>query len=192
MPFPSIFTAIDGLMKDHFQGRPAQEMHPSLPPGRIQFGGRRVQSAPITFPSNPDSCYILGNFDSALSFDDGSFAVVDFKTSSPKPEHVEFYSRQLHAYLYALENPAPGKFGLQPITRLGLFIVKPTAMSRQADGRVAYIGDVTWLEIPRDDDGFLSFLGQVAAVLAQPEPPLPGNGCVWCEYRQLARANPDY
>jgi hypothetical protein len=191
-PFPSIFTTIDGLMKDHFQGQPTHRMHPSLPPGIVQFGGGRVQSLPISLPGHLESSYILGNFDSILAFDDGSYAVVDFKTSDPKPEHVAFYGRQLHAYTYALENPAPGKFGLRPVNRLGLFIVKPNGMAQQDDGRIAYLGNVTWLEVPRDDVSFFAFLDQVMTVLQGGNPPPASETCTWCQYRNLARENPSY
>ncbi len=50
-------------------------------------------------------------------------------------------------------------------------------MDKTLDGQIAYLGDVTWLEIPRDDDWFLGFLGKVLDVLDQPEPPPSGEKC---------------
>ncbi len=192
VPFPSIFTTIDGLMKEFFQGQSTETLETSLPPGRVLFSGKRVQSAPLTLPGHAETCVLSGLFDSLLAFDDGSYGVVDFKTSAPKAQHVAFYGRQLHAYAYALEHPAQGKLHLAPINRLGLFIVQPNEMTRQPDGRIAYVGEVTWLEVPRDEAAFLNFLSDVMTLLESPEPPPAAEHCVWCAYRQSARQNADF
>jgi hypothetical protein len=191
-PFPSIFGRIDSLMKAHFQDQPSDKLHDSLPAGQVRFGERWVQSQPIQFPELEDSCYLLGKFDSAIAFADGSFGVVDFKTSQPRPHFIEFYGRQLHAYSHALEHPEPGKFGISPITRLGLFVVEPTAMRANPDGRLAYLGEISWIEVPRDDTRFLSFLESVMLVLGSPQMPAPGEGCAYCKYRQASRDYPGY
>ena len=167
-PMPSIFGVIDRLMKDYFEGRSTVDLSPNLPIGKVQFGEKWVESLPVTISGHSVKCYIKGKFDTVVAFDDGSFGVVDFKTSEPKPQHVAFYSRQLHAYTYALEHPALGKFSLSPISRLGLLVVAPDSMNRTEAGKIAYLGGVTWMEIPRNDSQFLEFLGQILAVLEQP------------------------
>lgn len=192
LPFPSIFTTIDGLMKGFFQDLPTQALEASLPPGRVLLASKKVQSAPIAFAGHSETCVLAGSFDSLLAFDDGSYGLVDFKTAEPKPHHTNFYGRQLHAYTYALEHPAAGHLSLAPISRLGLFIVQPNEMQRQRDGRIAYLGTVTWLEIQRNDAAFLDFLDEVMAVLEAPAPPPPAENCPWCAYRHLARQNPHF
>ena len=187
MPFPSIFTRIDRLMKDFFYQLPTDEISPELPPGRVAFADKWVYSAPVTFPHHASSCYIRGIFDTVLQFDDQSYAVVDFKTTQPKAEHIQFYSRQLHAYSYALENPHPGKFSLSPVSTLGLLCVEPVQMARTGQGNLAYEGQVTWLDCPKDDQAFLAFLDQVLAVLDAPEPPQANPNCGFCTYRENAR-----
>lgn len=186
-PFPSIFNRIDRLMKDFFQDRPTTDFSDKLPAGRVRFGNRWVTSAPITLPGRLNQVYIRGIFDTVVEFDDGSYGVVDFKTSESKPEHVAFYSRQLHAYAYALQNPAANAFSLSPVTRLGLLCVEPVAMDHAPDGRLAYMGSVTWLECPLDMDGFLAFIENVLALLERPEPPDPSPKCSYCLYRLEAR-----
>lgn len=187
MPFPSIFTRIDRLMKDFFYQLPTNEISPELPPGQVAYADKWVYSAPITFPHHTASCYIRGIFDTVLQFEDGSYAVVDFKTTQPKAEHIHFYSRQLQAYAHALENPNPGKFSLRPVTVMGLLCVEPVQMKRSDGSNLAYEGQVTWLDCPRDDQAFLAFLDQVLAVLDQPEPPQPNPKCGFCNYRENAR-----
>jgi hypothetical protein len=187
VPFPSIFGNIDLLMKKLFAEKTTAEILPHLPPGKVLLGGKWVESTPIRFADGSKSCFIRGIFDSVLQFDDGSYAVIDFKTSQPNPQHVEFYGRQLRAYAYALEHPAPGKLALAPISRLGLLCVEPIDIDRDERGRIRYVGDVTWLEVPRDESGFLSFLNRVMQVLSLPEPPPPAEKCPFCKYRAEAR-----
>lgn len=188
-PMPAIFTKIDGLMKGYFEGKATSDFTPDLPSGIIQHGDKTVYSQQIRMAGHSLECYITGRFDTVVKFDDGSYGVVDFKTSTPKPSHIAFYGRQLHAYKYALENPAPGRLLLSPISKLGLLVVEPNAMERTQDGRIGYYGNVTYSDIPRDDNAFLAFLGEVLALLEQPDPPSPAKDCPWCQYREAARSN---
>lgn len=112
---------------------------------------------------------------------------MDFKTAQAKPEFLAFYGRQLHAYAFALENPAPRTIGLAPISKLGLLVVEPADMDQTADGRIAYLGKVTWQEIPLNLTGFQAFLGEVLGVLELPAPPPAHEKCSFCQYRELAR-----
>jgi len=187
MAFPSIFGRIDGLMKSFFEGRSTLEFSPELPAGVVKYGGGSVQSEPLRLPGHADTCHIAGKFDSVLQFADGTYAVVDFKTTSPRPEHVPFYSRQLHAYAYALEHPAPGKFSLTPVVRLGLFSMDLDGLERHSTDRLALLGPVLWQECPLDMAGFLAFIDRVLCLLEQPEPPPPGEKCGFCKYRESSR-----
>ena len=180
-PFPRVFATIDTLTKDFYFGKRTEEMAEGLKPGRVAVGDRWVRSRPIQVPGHETLVAIAGRIDTALAFDDGSHAVVDFKTSAPKAEHVDFYSRQLHAYTLALENPAEGALELSPVTTLGLLCVEPVAMV-PLGGDVALKGETTFLEIERDDGAFLAFLSQVLYVLEKPEPPPAGAKCGYCAY----------
>ncbi len=184
--FPKIFTRIDGLMKKHFGGKLTRAISPLLPTGVVRMGESWVESLPIAPPGSPIQVFFRGKYDTLLEFDDGSYGVVDFKTSDVKPENVPFYSRQLHAYAYALEHAAPRALSLAPITHLGLLTVEPDEM-QVIDGKIAYLGKVAWQPCPLDWEGFLDFTARVASVLAQPQPPDPGATCPYCAYRQSAR-----
>lgn len=187
--FPKIFTRIDKLMKSFFEGKPASLISSSLPEGIARYGEKWVTSDLIQLPWHNTACFIRGKFDVVLEFADQSYGVVDFKTSEAKAEHVRFYSRQLHAYAYALENPKSGGLGLQPISRLGLLCVEPISMDRTRQDMLAYIGNATWLECPKDNDEFMKFLDEVMTLLEQPFPPKPNPGCGWCQYRIDARSH---
>ncbi len=186
-PFPAIFGTIDKLMKDYFQDRQSADLYAALPAGRVRFGERWVESLPVVISGHTRQCYLKGKFDTIIAFEDGSYGVVDFKTTEPRPQHAQFYARQLHAYTYALEHAAAGQFSLFPVSKLGLLIVSPRTMEINASGQIAYLGSMTWMEVPRDDAAFESFLGEVLGELELPEPPAAGEKCVYCQYRQKSR-----
>jgi PD-(D/E)XK nuclease superfamily len=180
-PFPKVFTMLDNQTKDFFFGKRAEAMAPGLRPGRVAFGDRWVRSTPLSVPGHERQVRLQGKIDTALAFDDGTYGIIDFKTSEPKAEHVAFYGRQLHSYALAAEHPQEGSLELCPVTQLGLLCVEPVAMVG-LEGAVAYKGTSTFLEIERDDDAFLAFLSQVLFVLERPEPPDPAPDCSYCTY----------
>jgi PD-(D/E)XK nuclease superfamily len=186
-PFPSIFGAIDRLMKAQFAGHPATELNPDLPSGIVDVSEKWLESLPITLPGHVISCFFRGKYDAIITFDDGTYGVVDFKTSEPKREHIPFYSRQLHAYAYALEYPAAGKLHLSPITRLGLYVEAPHATLTATTGEISFHFRSTWLEVPYDISGFMGFIDKVLTLLELPDPPAAGGKCGYCQYRQHAR-----
>jgi hypothetical protein len=184
---PKIFTRIDKLMKDYFEGKQTADVYPGLPEGEVRFAEKWVKSVPVYLPAQEKGCYIRGKFDTVVEFDDGSYGIVDFKTTEPSPAHVPFYARQLQAYAFALENPAPGSLSLSPISRLGLLCVEPVIMKKTTEGQVGYYGETTWLEIPKDDQSFREFLTEVLTLLNQPEPPDANPQCVYCQYLDTSR-----
>ena len=44
---PSIFIKIDGIMKDHFEGKSPKDISETLPEGKIEFGSKWIQSRPF-------------------------------------------------------------------------------------------------------------------------------------------------
>jgi hypothetical protein len=186
-PFPSIFSKIDSRMKDFFANKRTEDILPSMPPGVVSHSGKGVESEPLFFEGFNNGGYIRGNFDTILNLDDESFAVVDFKTSEARPEHLGKYSRQLHAYAYALQHPAQGKMYLSPITRLGLLVYEPSHFGEQEGNVLPLTGSLTWVELPLDMPAFVQFLGTVIALLDQPEPPPAAPTCGFCKYREESR-----
>jgi len=186
-PFPKIFGLIDGLMKNIYLEQSTKKLSPTLPEGKSIMAGRWVTSEPIRRPGRAHACYIQGIFDTAVRFEDETYGVVDFKTTTVKDEHVLFYSRQLWAYAYALEHPMPGKLHLEPITRLGLLCFDPQDMLEEPGTGLSLLGPATWVEIPKDEDAFLSMIDEVLDVLEMSDPPEAGPDCGFCTYRDASR-----
>jgi hypothetical protein len=182
IPLPSIFSKIASLLKDYYDGKHTSELHVALPSGIVSLGEKQVTSEVIQLPNHEATCFISGRFDIVTSFDDGSYGVIDFKTSNPNSESADLYSRQLHAYAYALEHPAPGKLSLSPVTKLGLLYFYPSSVSQHNIDQLFYGADITWVEIEKDEQGFLRFIDEVLDVLELPEAPEHSPNCQWCGY----------
>jgi len=182
IPLPSIFSKIAGLLKDHYDSKPTSELHADLPSGVVSLGEKYVRSEAIQLPNHNATCYINGRFDIVLSFDDGSYGVIDFKTSNPSKDSANMYSRQLHAYAYALEHPATNALALSPVTKLGLLYFYPDNISQTSIDRLNYGAEVVWIEIEKDEQGFLEFIDEVLDVLEAPKAPEPCPTCQWCHY----------
>ena len=186
-PFPKIFGTIDLLMKDIYLGRSTKKISADLPDGRSIMSGRWVTSAPFGQESHTNTCYIQGIFDTLVQFDDGTFGIVDFKTTKPNDSHIPFYSRQLQAYAFALENPAPGKLHFKPVEKLGLLCFSPEKMREDPEAVLNLHGPSVWVECPVNREGFVSFIDEVLTLLELPEPPEANPECPFCAYRASAR-----
>jgi len=187
-PFPKIFSTIDLYMKDIYLNQSTKKICAQLPEGKAIMSGRWVASEPIHFEGSPNTCSIRGIFDTLVQFEDGSYGIIDFKTTRVNEAHIAFYSRQLQAYAYALEHPAPGKARFAPVTRLGLLCFDPAGMQEEPPAQLNLIGPATWQEIPLDENAFLQVLAEVMQLLDQPQPPEAGENCAFREYRRAARA----
>lgn len=183
LPMPKIFTMIDLEMKVFLGSRRLEVV--GAPSGVLQFTERWVESLPIAVPGHSTRCYLRGRFDLAAALDDATYAVVDLKTASVKDQYIPLYCRQLWAYAWALENAAPGKPILRPVSRLGLLVFEPAAFFERR-GIASLAGDLCWIEVKRDDTAFLAFLDEVLSVLEQPDPPLAVPSCEWCRWTAAA------
>ena len=186
MPMPSIFNAIDGAMKQCFLGQPIPAFLPELPPGLFYAADGWVESSPLILPGHIATLTLRGRYDTVLAFDDGTYGVCDFKTITPKSEHVSFYGRQLHAYAYALENPAPGKAMFAPVSRLGLLAWDPQRYVQRdhPNGTLNgyFGGQLHWVPVPRDDGRFLTFMDEMLTLLERPDPPAASPVCPYCNF----------
>jgi len=182
IPLPSIFSKIASLLKNHYDGKHTSELHAALPPGTVSYGEKNVRSGIIQLPNHKATCYISGRFDIVVSFDDGTYGVIDFKTSNPESDSANLYSRQLHAYAYALEHPATNALALSPVTKLGLLYFYPESVNQQSIERLSYEAEITWIEIRKDEEDFLEFIDEVLNVLELPEAPECSPNCQWCGY----------
>jgi hypothetical protein len=179
-PMPGIFSVIDSAMKTRLHGRRPDV--DGMPAGVVQYGERRVTSQPIRVPGRSSQCVLDGKFDLAIKLDDSTWCIPDLKTMQPKNAHVALYQRQLHAYAFAVEQPAPGSLALSPVTTLGILAFAPDAFWNNGEAALL-MGGLRWIEVKRDDRAFLTFLAHVLSVLEAPDPPASALSCGHCHYR---------
>lgn len=180
---PGVFMKMNSLLQDTIQGMNLKEVNPDLPSGVIEVKEGFLKSAPI--PSAKD-CFISGRFDVLSKLNDGTYAVIDFKISDSSEEKAQKFRWQLHAYKYALENPAFGP--VKKISKMGLIIVSPESIEFK-EGKVIFHSTPKWFDVKEDMNGFYDFIGEVSKVLNGPVPEV-NKECAWCKYRVCFHKSP--
>jgi hypothetical protein len=171
-----MFGRINGLLQTSIMGMNLQDVHPDLPKGiiEIQEGYMRSKVIPGT------SVFLSGRFDILSRLTDGTYALIDFKITTPDEEKIlKRYSSQLHAYKYALENPMEGK----PIkvSKMGAVSINPEKMKLK-DGKIIFTTVPAYHPIEENMNSFFELIKEISDVL-NGEEPLPSPTCSLCSYR---------
>jgi hypothetical protein len=162
-------------MKSALVGKRAESVVDGAPTGVIRSADSWVKSMPMLLREGSTPVVVRGRVDVLVARDDGTVAVVDFKTGPTDP--VARYGPQLAAYAHALEHPATG--GSLTVTATGLLIFSPGGFEAAGE-RAALVGGLHWVDMPRNRAAFEAFLAEVVTMLDRPEPPPPSPGCSWC------------
>lgn len=173
---PGVFSKMNGLLQEEIMGMSLDQINPDLPAGKIELKERFLISVPIP---NTKSCYIAGKFDILSTLDDGTYAIIDFKITDPAKDKLHKFTHQLHAYKFALENPA--KDQPKKISKMGVVAISPSEITFHK-GHIYFRLKPHWYEITADMDNFFAFIDQVHNLL-EGEIPKPTENCQWCIYR---------
>lgn len=176
--FPAIFTYLNKLLQDSVMGKNLQDIHPDLPSGIIDFQEGFLKSLPVM---GAEDCYISGRFDVLSRLDDGTYTVIDFKITNPDEDQIRKFSPQLHAYKYALENPASGKPPVK-ISKMGLISVSPESIAH-INGKLVFTATPKWHPIEEDMGGFLKLVQEISTML-NGDLPSESEKCGLCIYRK--------
>lgn len=173
-----MFGRINKLLQDSIMGKNLQEILDELPSGTITVQEGFLRSIPVS----GTNCYISGRFDILTKLDDGTHALIDFKITTPDDEKVlKKYSTQLHAYKYALENPAAGQGEPIKVSQMGIISINPEEMKLD-NGKVLFTTKPTWHPVVEDMDSFFSLIKDIDKVLAGDVPEV-SQTCMLCVYR---------
>ena len=176
-PFPAMFGRINKLLQTSIMGMNLRDVHPDLPSGIITVQEGFMKSKPIPGTNT----YLSGRFDILTKLDDDTYAIIDFKITTPDEEKIlKKYSSQLHAYKFALENPLEG----EPIkiSKMGAVSIKPDEM-KLVNGKVIFTATPTWHPIVENMDNFFKLISDISKVLSGPLPPTTAT-CNLCIYRK--------
>jgi hypothetical protein len=157
------------------------EIAPGFPNGKIIASDKSTISKYINYPEHDYKHFIKGRLDSLMKMPDKTYQIIDFKTSDTE-QHSKLYTRQLHAYAYALENPMHECDRLDaPISGIGLVIWDPNkGFSVNKDGDGTLTGTFMWKPLPYTPEKFLEFMDKIAALLTSGEIPDPDPKCTYC------------
>ncbi len=176
--FPLVGT-FSSLQEKSFRGVATQDIDASLRPGRVTRLAEWVKSKPLVVRGEVSRWRILGKYDLVAENEDGTVALIDCKVSDSARDSGEFYSPQLEAYAYAMENPAAGK--AVDVATMGLLIWKPNSVIGTSAENYAFGVKQSYVPVLRDHEKFLSVIGDFIDVLEGPLP-LPGPTCTTCNY----------
>ena len=176
--FPLVGT-MASLQEEHFQGADMPTIDPSLRPGKVTKWGEWVKSKPLLVNGVESRWRILGKYDLVSTNEDGTIGLIDCKVSDSERDNGQFYSPQLEAYAYSLENPAAGR--AQSVASMGLLVWKPTHAVGDSLENYGFGVFQKYLPVERDQANFLRVIGEFIEVL---EGDLPDSGptCTTCTY----------
>lgn len=174
--FPSMFTKINSLLQNSIMGKNLKDIHKALPDGIIKVQEGFLKSVII----DGTNCYLSGRFDILIELEDGTYALIDFKIVTPNEEKIlKKYSSQLHAYKFALENPAKGKS--RKVSKMGIVSINPDKMHLE-NGKVIFTNTPAFHEVKEDMKAFKKMVGEIDKVLSGDLPSV-SESCSLCIYR---------
>jgi len=176
---------LSSLQEEYFHNADMPSIHPSLRPGSVTKWGEFVKSKPLHINGVDARWRILGKYDLVSTNVDGSIGLIDCKVSDSSRDSGQFYSPQLEAYAYALENPAAGK--AHAVASMGLLIWKPAHVIGQKIESIGFGVEQTYVGVERDIPNFLATISRFIDVL-EGELPEPGPTCTTCNYLLLRNA----
>lgn len=176
--FPLVGT-MAALQEQHFQGADMPTIDPALRPGKVSKWGEWVKSKALVVNGVETRWKILGKYDLVAANEDGTIGLIDCKVSDSQRDSGQFYSPQLEAYAYALENPAAGK--AQTVASMGLLVWKPSTAIGTSVADYGFGVFQKYVPVARDQANFLKVIAEFISVL-EGELPVAGPECQTCNY----------
>ena len=179
--FMPLVGPMSAMQEACYRGKPSSALDSQLPAGTISRYGEAVESAPIVINGEETRWRIKGKYDLVVEYENGSVGLIDCKvtTSAMDDAKVAHYQPQLEAYCYALENPLDRK--AVAVAHSGLMMWKVAGASQDASGNNAFNTESAFLMVPRDPEGFQTFIEEVIAVL-DGDLPESNSKCKNCSY----------
>jgi len=176
--FPLVGTFAN-MQEEHFHRADMPTIDPSLRPGTVTKWGEWVKSKPIQVNGVDTRWRILGKYDLVSTNEDGTIGLIDCKVSDSARDNGAFYSPQLEAYAYALENPAAGKAA--SVASIGLLVWNPISASGENKDSYGFSVTQKYLAVERDVANFLATIEEFITVL-EGDLPDAGSECTTCTY----------
>jgi len=176
---PGLVSTLSNLQEAAYEHARSHDFSSTLPSGQVYGTGQWVESTPLVINGEQTRWRIRGKYDFLLLYDDMTWGIVDTKFSGTLKEKTDFYSPQLEAYAYALENPAKGD--QRQVTTTGLMVWAPVRTNGSHGDGFHLELDHAYQPLERNEDAFLQRVTTVISLLDGPMPdPTPECGyCTW-------------
>jgi hypothetical protein len=176
--FPLVKPLADA-QEEHFRRAAMPDLDPSLAPGVVKQWGQWVKSTPLVVKGRTTQWRILGIYDLLGHYEDGTVGIIDCKVSDSDRDNGDFYSPQLEAYAYALENPDRGL--AFPVSSMGLLVWKLNGITETADGAHGFGVNQIYISVQRNVEKFTTLIEELVEVI-EGEYPAAGPECATCNY----------
>ncbi|NDI24439.1 MAG: hypothetical protein EBY87_02725 [Actinobacteria bacterium] len=177
--FMPLVGELSALQEGHFHGASSSKLHPAIPEGKVIDRGGWVKSAPIEYNGKPSPYAIRGKYDLLMEFTDGTYGIIDCKFQGRDNDKSAFYSPQLEAYAFALENPASNK--VMKVSVIGLLVWSPKKPQGDPDSGFALDLNSSWFPIERNPLGLQERLADFIEVISGPTP-IRDSRCETCKF----------
>jgi hypothetical protein len=124
---------------------------------------------------------IRGKYDLLVEFPDGTYGIIDCKMQARTSDKSGFYSPQLEAYAYALENPAKGE--PKEVSMIGIYSWSLPQAWGNVNAGFGYRVNSNWYPAERNPQALQSRLEEFISMINGECPP-PKDGC---EHLQISR-----
>jgi hypothetical protein len=178
--FMPLVKEMADLQESYFKDVETQYLHPDIPAGKVVERGGNVLSVPIEIDGRVTHLSIKGIYDLLVEFPDGSFGIIDCKIQAKANDKSKFYSPQLEAYAFALENPKRGE--PKQITHIGIYAWSlPNSASGNINHGFGFKLDHNWFPIERNPEAFQNRLREFITMIDGPMP-ASADTCDQCRY----------
>ena len=202
--FPGVFSTFDITHKNRFQDLSTKEMFSNLPDGKfyktvnsVEAKSRKKnnesQFKEMELPSfiRSDTLkdnklrefFLAGKPDLVVKFDDGTYGILDFKTTS-EDDKTQAYKHQLEAYAQIFEKPGATGVAktprLFPISYMGLMQFTPKEIFEHNDMNYKQNFNINHYKLKRNTEEFYVHVTSLIDIILEEKIPTFNNRCSIC------------
>ena len=202
--FPGVFSTFDITHKNRFQDLSTKEMFSNLPDGKfyktvnsIEAKARKKnnesQFKEMELPSfirsdtlkdnKSREFFLAGKPDLVVKFDDGTYGILDFKTTS-EDDKTQAYKHQLEAYAQIFEKPGATGVAktprLFPISYMGLMQFTPKEIFEHNDMNYKQNFNINHYKLKRNTEEFYVHVTSLIDIILEEKIPTFNNRCSIC------------
>jgi hypothetical protein len=184
--FSSIFQKLEAAVRELYfkpedgKDRNLHTIHESLPSGTIESSNRGFTSVPYLVENLNLELIVTCKLDNLVKLDDGTYAIVMFKTSMPKESNLPAIEKQINACAWAIQHCNKPEKQVK-ITEVGIMVFDAVAAVQMK----SYDQLFSYIKLNLEPDQFENYLQDIATLLVSNVVPDFTDGCSYCHRDSL-------